>query len=63
MNKSVCVGAVVTLVIAMVVGFGGWMFNAVADMPEEYVKKQDYREDMRDVNKKLDKLIEHLIGG
>lgn len=49
--------------------FGGWTLNRiytaidrldsdVRDMPVKYISKEDYRDDIREMNKKLDKIFD-----
>jgi hypothetical protein len=51
--------------------FGGWILNRiytaidrldndVRDMPKNYVSKDDYRDDIKDMNRKLDKIFDLL---
>jgi len=51
--------------------FGGWTFNRiytaidrldgdVRNMPINYVTKDDYRDDIKDMNRKLDKIFDLL---
>ena len=55
--------------VAIAAFFGGWTLNRiytaidrldsdVREMPAKYVSKDDYREDIREMNKKLDKIFD-----
>jgi len=61
MNKII-IGAIATVVAGLILLATGWNFSAVADMPDKYVTKENHQKDMNRIDKKLDILIEHLIG-
>lgn len=67
MNKII-VGGIVTLLISVLLAIGGWNLKAVADMPNEYIKKKEVQifmekneKDHCRIEDKLDKIYDHLL--
>ena len=60
MNKII-LGAIVTVIAGAILTATVWNFNAVAQMPEKYVTKEDNSEEHKQINNKLDYLIRVLI--
>jgi hypothetical protein len=67
-NNKTLWGGAITVMIALFLGATGWLFNAVADLPEEYVKKEDHkfyieqnREDHKRIEQKIDLVLKHLL--
>ena len=59
------------IAVAVAAFLGGWVLNRiysaidrldndVRDMPKNYVSKDDYRDDIKDMNRKLDKIFDLL---
>lgn len=59
------------IAVSTVAFFGGWILNRiysaidrldndVRNLPKDYVSKDDYRIDIQDMNKKLDKIFDLL---
>jgi hypothetical protein len=60
MNKII-VGIIVTVAAGVILTATVWNFNAVAEMPEKYVTKEDNSEEHGQINNKLDYLIRVLV--
>jgi hypothetical protein len=62
MNKII-VGGIVTILVGCILAATAWNFSAVASMPRQYETKEEHQEDVDKIDKKLDIIIRHLIGG
>lgn len=62
MNKII-VGGIVTVLTGLVLAATAWNFSAVASMPDKYETQEDHSRDIDKIDKKLDLIIKHLIGG
>jgi len=67
-NNKTLWGAAITIMVALFLGSTGWLFTAVADLPEVYVQKQEYqkhidrdREDHTRIEEKIDLILKHLL--
>jgi len=63
----------INVTIAIVGALGGWMLNRVftlidrldkdvRDMPKQYVSKEDYRNDIREMKAMLSKIVDKMEG-
>ena len=61
MNRMIVAG-IVTMIAGLVLAATAWNFSAVASMPEIYITKQEATQQHQNINKKLDKILDVLIG-
>lgn len=46
--------------LAILFFLSAWMFNTITALPEKYVLKEDYKDDLGEVKTKLDYIIKQL---
>ena len=61
MNRMMAAG-IVTVIAGLVLAATAWNFSAVASMPEIYITKQEATQQHQNINRKLDKILDVLIG-
>ena len=61
--SKIIVGIIVTVVAGSILAATAWNFSAVASVPETYETKEEHNHDIDKIDKKLDLIIRHLIGG
>lgn len=60
-TKNIIIGAVLTLITALLIAATGWNFKATAEIPEKYVLRSENEADHRAINKKLDRIYELIL--
>ena len=65
---KIVIGGVVTVVAALIIAATGWNFKATAEMPENYVNKNEQRifierndKEHGKIQETLDNILEHII--
>ena len=61
MNKIILAG-VVTIAAGLILAATAWNFAAVASLPTKYVTVEENLSDHERIERKLDKIIDYLIG-
>jgi len=58
------------VIVALLIAVGGWAMQRVATMPERHPTREEFREvqttirtNQNKLETKIDKIIDHLIGG
>jgi uncharacterized protein YqhQ len=62
MNK-ILLGGIVSVVASLIIAATAWNFSAVASVPDKYETKEKHQSDIDKIDRKLDLIIRHLIGG
>jgi hypothetical protein len=59
--KKIILVGIVTLAVGLILAATAWNFNAVASLPEEYMRKDEAQEQHKRIETKLDRIIDHLL--